>query len=233
MPPDDVILARIRKLLAVAEHPGTPPAEAESAAAAAERLMIKHAIDDALVSARGEVRSKPEVRNVVIDAPYASAKTVLIGTIASVNGVRSVEHRGAKPAKVSLVGFDSDLRLVDLLYTSLLLQAATALRRQPETGRAFRRAFLIGFAAEVGERLREARADAVEESGGASTDLVLRDRARDVEDAMYEAFPRITRAGRLSISDRTGLIAGRRSGATANLGTDTNQLDGRRTAIGG
>jgi hypothetical protein len=63
MPVDDAVLARIRKLLAMAEHPGTPPAEAEAAATAAERLIVKHAIDEALLAARSDVRTKPEVRS--------------------------------------------------------------------------------------------------------------------------------------------------------------------------
>src|SRR5580698_9484784 len=124
MQPSDAVLARIRKLLAVAEHPKTPPAEAESAAHAAERLIVKHAIDEALLSARSETCSRPEVRTLVVDAPYASAKTVLLGAVAVAHGVRVVTHRGTEPCRATLVGFGSDLQLVDLLYTSLLLQAA-------------------------------------------------------------------------------------------------------------
>jgi hypothetical protein len=223
------VLARIRKLLAMAEHPATPPAEAEAAALAAERLILKHAIDEALLSARSEVRSRPEVRTLVIDSPYASAKSVLLGAVASAHGVRVITYRG-EASRATLVGFDSDLRLVDLLYTSLLLQAATSLRRQPTSGRAFRRAFLIGFASEVGQRLRQARADAVAESGGASTALALRNRDDEVAEVIQENFPRLG-TSRVSVSDRGGLIAGRQSGATANLATGDHGLSGGRRSL--
>lgn len=231
MQASDAVLARIRKLLAMAEHPGTPPAEAEAAAEAAERLIIKHAIDEALLSARSSHRSKPEVRTIAIDSPYASAKVVLLSAVARAHGVRVITHNG-EAAKATMVGFDSDLRLVDLLFTSLLLQAATGLRRQPSSGRAFRRAFLIGFAAEVGDRLQQARSMAVAESGGASTALALRDREDEVAVALREHFPRLS-TSRISISDRGGLIAGRRSGAAANLASGDNHLSGGRTSIGG
>jgi hypothetical protein len=232
MASNDTILARVRKLLDVAEHPNTPAGEADAAAQAAERLIAKYAIDEAMLEAASATRSTPEVQTIVIDAPYATAKTVLISAVAAAHGVRAITHSGNSPVRVSLVGFTGDLQLVDLLYTSLLLQATTSLRRQPATGRAFRRAFLIGFAGEVGRRLHTAREDAVASTGTASTALVLRDRDQAVEETMREKFPRL-RSARLSVSDGRGLSAGRQSGATANLSTGDNQIRGGRTALGG
>src|SRR3954468_23643320 len=42
--PDDRILDKVRKLLAKAEHPSTPPAEAEAMSEKAAELMARHAI---------------------------------------------------------------------------------------------------------------------------------------------------------------------------------------------
>jgi hypothetical protein len=170
----------------------------------------------------------------VIDAPYASAKEYLLSAVALAHGVRVVTHRGSSPAKATLVGFGNDLQLVDLLFTSLLLQAATSMRRQPYSGRAFRRAFLIGFADAVGIRLRQAREEVVAESGGASTALALRNREDEVADALREHFPRlVTSTSRVSISDGGGLTAGRRSGAAADLATGGRRVGGGRTALSG
>jgi hypothetical protein len=224
------MLARVRKLLAVAEHPTTPAGEADAAARAAERLIAKYAIDTALLEVAATTRSKPQIRTIDIEAPYASAKTILVGAIAAAHGVRAVTQRGFDPVRMTLIGFASDLAVVDLLYTSLLLQATTSLRRQAVGSRAFRRAFLIGFAAEVGDRLREARREAVEATGGASTALVLTTRDTDVEAAMREQFP-LLRTTRATVSDRHGLVAGRQSGATANLSAGRNQVTNRRRAI--
>lgn len=225
------VLARIRKLLALAEHPSTPEGEAESAARAAERLIAKYAIDEALLEAEATTRSKPESRTITVEAPYASAKTMLVGAVATAHGVRAVTVRGGETTLVTLVGFAGDLRLVDLLYTSLLLQATTSLRRQTISGRAFRRAFLIGFAAEVSHRLQQAREEAVAESGAATTEIALRNRDQEVDAALREQFPRL-RSSRVTVSDGRGLVAGRSSGASANLSAGRNQVNGRRTALG-
>lgn len=226
------VLARIRKLLALAEHPATPAGEADAAARAAERLVAKYAIDEALLEAAAPTRSKPEIRTISIDKPYASSKTLLLGAVAHAHGVRAVTRRGDESPRVTLIGFASDLQVVDLLYTSLLLQATTSLRRQPETGRAYRRAFLIGFAAEVGQRLLAAKREAMAESDTASVALALRDRDHEVEAATRAEFPSL-RTSRTTVSDRRGLLAGRESGATANLSSGRNQVDSRRQALGG
>jgi hypothetical protein len=226
------MLDRVRKLLAVAEHPNTPPEEADTAARAAERLIAKYAIDDALLEAAAQTKTQPESRTVVVHPPYASAKTSLVGAVASAHDVRAINVRSTGgPPHVILIGFPADLQVVDLLYTSLLLQATTSVRRQTASGRAFRRAFLIGFAAEVGERLRATRNEAVAESGGASTALAVRNRQLDVDAAVRARFPHL-RMTRTTISDRGGLIAGRQSGANANLGSDGAQIGGMRNAIG-
>jgi hypothetical protein len=227
----DDILARIRKLLAVAEHPTTPPGEADAAARAAERLIAKYAVDEAMLEAAATTRSKPQVRTIVIEAPYATAKTSLVGAVANAHGVRAVTLAGGGETRVTLVGFAGDLQLVDLLYTSLLLQATTSLRRQAITGRAFRRAFLIGFAVEVGDRLRKAREDAVAETGTASTAVALRNRDHEVGDAVREQFPRL-RTSRLQVSDGRGLSAGRKSGAAASLSAGRHDVgSGSQAAV--
>jgi Protein of unknown function (DUF2786) len=226
---NDAVLARIRKLLAVAEHPTTPAGEADAATRAAERLIAKYAVDEALLDAAAPTGSKPEVRTIVIDAPYSSAKTVLVGAIANAHGVRAVTLGGGDKTRVSLIGFASDLQIVDLLYTSLLLQATTGLRRQAVSGRAFRRAFLIGFASEVSDRLQAARIEAVSETNAVSTALVLRSREQEVDAALRAQFPRL-RHSRVRVSDGQGLNAGRSTGASANLTTSRNEVARPRPA---
>src|SRR5580765_8452412 len=44
------VLERVRKLVALAEHDGTPEAEAQLARTQADVLMLKYAIDEALVA---------------------------------------------------------------------------------------------------------------------------------------------------------------------------------------
>ena len=73
---------------------------------------------------------------------------------------------------MTVVGFPADLNAVELLFTSLLVQANTAMLRaggkKDEFGRsrtrAFRQSFLVSYAIRIGERLEEATAHATAEA---------------------------------------------------------------------
>jgi hypothetical protein len=60
-----------------------------------------------------------------IDSPYAGAKALLVQAVATANRCRTVwtEHLGF----VTVVGSETDLNLVELLTTSLLVQANRAM----------------------------------------------------------------------------------------------------------
>ncbi|HMC69102.1 MAG TPA: DUF2786 domain-containing protein, partial [Mycobacteriales bacterium] len=83
---DDRILERVRKLLARAEHPTTPAAEAEACSEKAATLMSRYVIDQAMLDAAGGrsrgARPAPVVRRLVLDAPYTMAKAVLLDRVA-------------------------------------------------------------------------------------------------------------------------------------------------------
>lgn len=239
-------LDRIRKLLAKAERAGTPD-EAETYTAKACELMARHGVDEAVLAASpgtGPPAADPVggVR-IDIDDPYSGGKARLLGWTASALRCRWVMHdaRSGRVAAVTVFGFASDRERVELLYTSLLLQAARHLAevRPPdphESVAAYRRSWLYGFAARVYERLRTAEEAAVRESapaaGGHSAELVLADRGDRVERAYAEAFPDLRRARRPQVSG-----TGYRHGATAADGADLGgtRLDGRRgvPALGG
>ena len=97
-----------------------------------------------------------------------------------------------------LFGFASDLERVDLLFTSLLVQAAHGLAATAvpagEHPAAFRRSWLAGFAEVVGGRLRAAESAAAAESGAPSMALVLADRSDRVQRRLAEVYPRLRTA---------------------------------------
>jgi len=72
----------------------------------------------------------------------------------------------------TVVGFDADLDAVELLFTSLLVQASSAMlhagSRQDAHGRsrtrAFRQSFLLSYAIRIGERLSQAAEHATKEA---------------------------------------------------------------------
>jgi hypothetical protein len=133
-------------------------------------------------------------------------------------------------------GYASDRERVEVLFTSLLLQAeAQLLRLRPphpgESVAAYRRSWLHGFAVQVHRRLVDAERRAEERAGQGSTggcgpaELVLADRRNRVEQAYAEAFPAVGRSRR-SVLSGSGFVAGAAAGDQADLGAGA--LRGRR-----
>lgn len=223
-------LATIRALLAKAEST-TFPAEAETFAAKAQELMTRHSIDAALLDVRhGEdLAAGVRSRRLHLDNPYAKEKYRLLATVAEINGVRAVFSEGLGFS--TAVGFPADLDVVDLLFTSLLVQAARALSdTSAVVGRgsspAFRRAFWISYAVRVGERLKEARQHAAEEAQreyGTSLVPVLAERREAVESVTQQLFAH-TRPMKSRSVDAEGWYAGRAAADLANLEVTRGRL---------
>jgi hypothetical protein len=224
--PSDGIVAKVRALLAKAESTDFP-AEAESLTAKAQELITRHAIDRVLLAADDD--AGPTARRIPFDEPYASAKALLLGAIAHANGCRCVSSDALGFSTV--FGYADDLDTVELLHTSLLVQAmrslAAAGRDAPPgaqtRSRAYRRAFLLGFASQIGRRLREAADEvtsAEAERVGPSLLPVLASRERKVADEMVRVFPRLATGRRVTVSDGAGWVAGQAAGQMASLGLD-------------
>ncbi|MEV4294772.1 DUF2786 domain-containing protein [Microbispora rosea] len=225
---DERTLARVRALLAKAESTEFE-AEAETFTAAAQALMARHSIDAALLASRASGpggAGRPEGRRLGVDAPYEGPKAMLLDVIASANHCRSVWSRHFGFATV--LGFPADLAAVEVLFTSLLVQATTAMRlagsRRDGLGRSrtrsFRQSFLAAYAQRIGERLREATGEAVREAAAdAGRDLlpVLAAREQAVEARVEELFPTLTLIGAGAVSNRDGWISGRAAADRAVL----------------
>lgn len=221
---DDRQLARVRALLAKAEST-TFPEEAEALSAKAQELISRHALERVLADARADA---PDVtsRRFWIDPPYVMPKAMLIDAVARANHCRSVvsEPLGFS----SLVGHEADLDAVELLVTSLMVQADVALLRagqhHPTGGRqrgsrstSFRRSFLVSYATRIGERLATS-ADEAQRATGDSAALVplLRRRAEQVAATVTELFPDLVEQ-RVGVGNLAGWAAGRAAADTAAL----------------
>lgn len=214
-------LGRIRALLAKAES--TPyPEEAEALSAKAQHLMARYSVDEALLAGTAP-GDGPGARRVGVDRPYEAPKALLLDAVAAANRCRAVWS--AEFGFSTVVGYEADLEAVEVLYTSLLVQAEAAMLRggggAPAAGggtarvkgrknlsRNFRESFLIAYAGRIGERLatatRDATREAGEEGGGSAGVLpVLAAREVAVGRAADEMFPQ-TRSQRLKGRDREG-----------------------------
>ena len=121
---DAKTLERVRALLAKAESTSFPE-EAEAFTIKAQELMARYGIDAAMVAAARHDQSAPSRRVVRLDAPYSSAKAILLSVIARANRCAMVWSTVDHEAQV--FGFDVDLDVVELLYVSLHLQATSAM----------------------------------------------------------------------------------------------------------
>lgn len=211
--PESRMLNRIRALLAKAEATGYPQ-EAEALSAKAQELMARHSIDEALLAARTQAKDTPGACRIGVDAPYETAKAVLLDAVASANRCRSVWHRSLGFSTV--IGFEPDLEAVELLYTSLLVQATTALTKaeaaQRKGGRkrtkTFKQSFLAAYAHRVGDRLRAAAEGQVARTGEdlSAGELLPVLAARDVAvaDRMETMFPDTVTTRMRGVSDADG-----------------------------
>jgi hypothetical protein len=226
---EDPILRRVRKLLAKAESTSYDD-EADSLTAKAHELMTKHAIDQAVLH-QAEPSDVPCTIRVPIDAPYADAKSLLLQLVASGHRCRAIFLSGLDLS--SVVGHAGDLRAVELIFTSLLVQAQHALttaggRAHGRTRSAsYRSAFYLAYAHRIGERLRSVTDEVLAEAGDGAHLPVLRAR----EDAVEEAFEQwygesVTSSAVRGGFDSLGRAHGRQAADAARFGSEAIEEPG-------
>jgi len=268
----DKVLVKVRALLDQAEATDYEE-EAHAFISGAERLMAKYGIEEALVLAAGKpVEDTIGFRRFYVDAgKYESPRLSLVSRIARAHGLTQIiqagrkefspelndwyeayaDDRGPRPKReyvkwIEVCGFESDLDYVDMLVTSLSLQAAEAVHAPEMVAKmrsetyapghviAWKNAFLIGFTDRVSDRIRQARQEATREAEEAftaeqaeaetvvstSVELALRDKDQAVKSVFDTKYPKVC-AGRASSAGSyggSGRSAGRAAGSRARLG---------------
>jgi Protein of unknown function (DUF2786) len=219
----DPVLERVRALLAKAEST-TFEAEAEAFTAKAQELMTRHAIDAAMLSARGHRSEAPITIRVPIDDPYVDAKSLLLQFVAENSRCRAVFYD--RLAMSAVIGFAGDVAATEMLFTSLLVQAHTAMHAAAASAsagahtrsRAFRSAFLVAYAHRIRERLGEINAGVLTEVEAERSVLpVLAARSSAVDEAVEEMFGEL-RASRVRGGyDAAGWASGQLAADRARL----------------
>ncbi|MFC9429150.1 DUF2786 domain-containing protein [Streptomyces sp. NPDC056987] len=249
------MLTRIRALLAKAEATGYPE-EAEALTAKAQELMARHSIDEALLADRTHRGDVPGACRIGVDAPYETAKAILLDAVAAANRCRAVWNSAYGFSTV--VGFEPDLEAVELLHTSLLVQGTAAMTRAEAAQRAggrkrtktFRQSFLMAYAHRLGERLAAATEQATEQaadeatggtaersaaSGGGSGLLpVLAAREAAVADRTDRMFPETVATRVRGVTDAEGWTHGISAADAAHVpGGGTGNARGTGGGAGG
>ena len=227
---DQRMLDKVRALLAKAESTEFPE-EAEALTSRAQQLMARHSIDHALLAAETGNRQDPAGRRLPVDNPYESPKAVLLSEVARANRCQAVWSKDL--GFTTVVGFPADLDAVELLFTSLLIQATSALVHEGSKygpggrsrTRAFRQSFLGSYASRIGERLRGATDEVVRqaaaETPGTNLLPVLASRVKAVDDTTDALFPELTEHRMSAVTDREGWLSGRAAADLADLNVRT------------
>jgi len=234
---DGKVLARVRALLAKAESTEFPE-EAEALSAKAQELISRHSIDQ-LMTSSGD-RASPDnpgiiARRLWLDAPYIGAKAHLVHQVAVANRCSTVSAE--RLGFTTVAGTARDLDAVELLATSLMVQAdaamlapgrAAVVGAQTRTA-SYRRSFLLAYATRIGQRLRAADVTAVAAFAEAhpSGDLVpiLRNQEERVGATLAQLFPHTVRR-RTRVGNAQGWAAGTAAADRARLDATRPTLDG-------
>ncbi|MFE4021949.1 DUF2786 domain-containing protein [Streptomyces sp. NPDC059101] len=227
-------LGRIRGLLAKAEAT-TFPEEAEALSAKAQELMARHSIDEALLAHAhgpegGGPADGPAAIRIGIEGPYEQGKALLLDAVAAANRCQAVW--AADLAFSTVVGFPPDLEATELLCTSLLLQATSAMNRAGDEHHArgrsrrtrdFRQTFLVAYADRIRTRLTAATAAATAAASAESTTPdrllpVLAARELAVEETTGTLFPDTAPVRLRGIRDAAGWHQGTAAADRAHLG---------------
>ena len=142
---------------------------------------------------------------------------MLLSAVAGANRCRTAWSRDLGFSTV--IGFPADLDAVELLFTSLLVQATTAMMhagsRIDDYGRSrtrsFRQSFLTAYASRIGQRLAETTgtqtARAATEPAGRNLLPVLAARSEAVDEAVA-MFPGMKNHAMASVTNSEGWFSG-------------------------
>ncbi len=228
------MLTRIRALLAKAEATDYPE-EAEALTAKAQELMARHSVDEALLAHREHSAETPVACRIGVDAPYETAKAILLDAVATANRCRAVWNESFGFSTV--VGFAPDLEMAEVLYTSLLVQGTSAMTRAEAAQRSggrrrtktFRQSFLMAYAHRVGERLAATSEQVTSSDASLLPVLAARDVA--VTGAVDAMFPSTQRTRVRGVDDLAGWEEGRAAAdrAATSAGSDRSAVRRRPT----
>jgi len=215
---------KVRALLERANHPGTPPAEAEAALAMAYRLMMKYDLDIRSLGESGTATSNSaqsrstavERRRYETTGPYRVRRYILrydITDALSCSMFRATREEDTDTVVCYGFGTANDLDGAEALYAAAEM---LALRTIPWGDRGYRTAWWHGFTAGLREKLCKERRKIEHSRHGA--EVVLREREERAREEMLKFEPNLVWRRHGSSSSADAFAAGRRAGSRFSSG---------------
>jgi hypothetical protein len=200
---------RINALLALAQHPNTPQAEAETALAFASKLMLKHGLTQSDVSQHRSVDdTEVVVERILVGGLYRVRRQNILYTIGLLHScVGYRDEDDGDQCVVVLYG-----RAADIFAARTLFAAADALgaRLLPKGNRSWRVSWWKGFQFGIEEALRLARNEFVTETHGAG--LVLADRTLRARNELRRQGPPLRGGYVYADTSSSAYTSGQRAG---------------------
>jgi len=239
------IIDRVRKLLALAQSDNVH--EAANAAAQAQKLMSKHAIEEAALTVEDDEDDDEPITNDVLaftkGSRIATWKLYLASNITEANGCSYYYRNGLSKfdkSRISIVGRASDATKCRYLFAYITKEIDRLTKQESKArggaGRTWCNSFRLGAQAEVGKRIREATEQAGDEmrelaaaqdrvQGTGSTALVrinsaiekIEKRKTEAHVWMHDKLNLGKGNARPSAFDGAGYAAGKRAGASINI----------------
>jgi Protein of unknown function (DUF2786) len=215
----DKIIVRVMALLTKAEHPGTPEAEAQAAAAKAAELMVRHGISEAAIRADAGRNPEPvglDSYDISGTGGHGKARAEALAAIATDFGCEVAVY-GNDSSRYTrcllMVGTQSSLAALRILLPSIELQMETAARAATRAYRkqlraacsgqdsyerrthaaAFYRDYLRGYGYGVADKIRAMRSEITREAAGTGIALVLARDAARIRAEFAREFPKLGR----------------------------------------
>ncbi|GEL95977.1 DUF2786 domain-containing protein [Cellulomonas composti] len=219
----DETFALIRTLLAIADGGSPHEPEREVARARAEKLMLRHSVDEAAVRMTAERAREPIRTDEPVEGSWVADRISLRSAVYLAFGCRPLRVRDGRGTQFVAFGFAADMSLAAVLSASLEPQMLAEMYRHGGLV-SDKRAFAAGFTAVVADRLRSFYAEVLTEAEteGTSNALVVAARDRDVDAALAVAFPQVRRSTR-RLSGR-GWAEGAAAGARADIAVSDRKV---------
>lgn len=228
-------LDRVQKLLRLAKSDN--PHEAATAAAMAQKIIDRHKLD--VASFENEDSPVEKIEDTSLDNSTSTWKLRLAGVIAKANGCKLYY---IPSRSIQLIGRQSDAQTVRYLYQWLSKEIDRLTREESQgKGKTWANNFRLGAVETLGHRLhiekeetkREAQAEAFAKEGEAGLTKINQAIVKVADTTPLEKFAETLnlRKGstRRSSYDDGAREAGRRAGASINLGSNNRAMgEGRR-----
>lgn len=225
----EAIHGKIAALLQKTTANGCTEEEAQSAAAAAQRLMAKHRIDAADLADPGE-----NLQDIIEDTAWHDGKkcdtwrAVLLMAVGKANGCEVYKYG----ARLMIVGTQSQVDISCYLFGMLMAQVdAFTKQNAAGRGRTYANNYRLGMVYTLRDRLMES---AKQETAHASERAMVRIRREDaaLSKHMTDKHPNMRKASVSSRRDAAAMDRGRRDGHSVQMHKGLGGRTGARGMIG-